>query len=137
MARYEGDAFYRVSPDLPENPWFVATLWLADYLVSRAGSEEEMAEAITILEWAVEHALPSGVLAEQADPFNGAPLSVSPLTWSHATFVATVQRLVRSLARLKECPACGLPITSESRHEDWLETMFGEACDAIHGICRV
>ena len=137
MARYEEDVFYRVSPDLPGNPWFVATLWLADYLVSRAASEEEMAEAITILDWAAEHALPSGVLAEQVDPFTGAPLSVSPLTWSHATFIATVQRLVRRLARLRECPACGLPMTAESRREDWLEKMFGEACDAIHGICRV
>jgi hypothetical protein len=96
-----------------------------------------MTEAIAILNWAVDHALPSGVLAEQADPFTGAPLSVSPLTWSHATFVATVQRFVRRLARLKECPECGLPNTSESRREDWLEKMFSEACDAIHGICRV
>ena len=137
MARYEGDAFYRVSPDLPGNPWFIATLWLADYLVNRAGSEEEMAEAINLLDWVSAHALPSGVLAEQADPFNGGPLSVSPLTWSHATFVATVQRLVRRLGRLRECPECGLPMTSESRREDWLEKMFSEACDSIHGICRV
>jgi GH15 family glucan-1,4-alpha-glucosidase len=137
MARYEGDAFYRVSRDLPGNPWFVATLWLADYLVSRAASEEEMAGAIAILDWVAAHALPSGVLAEQADPFTGAPLSVSPLTWSHATFIATVQHFVRRLARLRECPACGLPMTAESRREDWLEKMFGEACDAIHGICRV
>jgi GH15 family glucan-1,4-alpha-glucosidase len=137
MARYEGDAFYRVSQELPGNPWFVATLWLADYLVQRAGSEPEMSEAIDILSWVAGHALPSGVLAEQVHPFTGAPLSVSPLTWSHATFVATIQHLVRRLGRLRECPACGLPLTAESRREDWLEKMFGEACDAIHGICRV
>ena len=30
----------------------------------------------------------SGVLAEQLDPLTGAPVSVSPLTWSHSTFIA-------------------------------------------------
>lgn len=137
MARYEGDAFYRVDQQLPGNPWFIATLWLADHLVEMAGSEEEMAGALDILGWVTAHALPSGVLAEQVHPFTGAPMSVSPLAWSHATFVTTVQRLLRRLARLKTCPACGLPMTAESRREDWLEKMFGEACDAIHGICRV
>jgi GH15 family glucan-1,4-alpha-glucosidase len=137
MARYEGDTFYRVSGELPGNPWFIATLWLADYLVQRAGSVEEMGEALEIIDWVATHALPSGVLAEQVHPFTGAPLSVSPLTWSHATYVATLQRLIRRLGKLKLCPTCGLPITAESRREDWLEKMFVEACDAIHGICRV
>jgi len=30
------------------------------------------------------------VLAEQLNPLTGEPLSVAPLTWSHATFVETV-----------------------------------------------
>lgn len=137
MARYEGDRFHRMSPEVPGNPWFITTLWLADYLVERANSEEEMAGARDLLVWAAAHALPSGVLAEQVHPFTGTPISVSPLTWSHATFIATVQRLVRRLGRLTTCPGCGLPMTAESRREDWLEKMFGEACDAIHGICRV
>ncbi len=29
-------------------------------------------------------------MAEQIHPYSGAPLSVSPLTWSHATYVETV-----------------------------------------------
>jgi GH15 family glucan-1,4-alpha-glucosidase len=33
---------------------------------------------------------PAGILAEQMDPFTGAPLSVAPLTWSHAVFAETV-----------------------------------------------
>ena len=32
-------------------------------------------------------------MAEQIHPYTGAPLSVSPLTWSHATFVSTVCQL--------------------------------------------
>jgi GH15 family glucan-1,4-alpha-glucosidase len=137
MARYEGDGYYRADPGLPGNPWFIATLWLADYLVARAEKEEELTEAARLLEWVSGHALPSGVLAEQVHPFTGAPLSVSPLTWSHATFIATAQRLVRRLGRLRECPACGLPAHGTYRREDWLERMFGEACDTIHGSCRV
>jgi GH15 family glucan-1,4-alpha-glucosidase len=137
MARYDEDAYHRVSREVPGNPWFIATLWLADYLVARAGSEAEMADALDILDWVAGHALPSGVLAEQVHPFTGAPLSVSPLTWSHATFVATVQHMSRRLARLKECPTCGLSPVAGSRGEDWIEKMFGEACDAIHGLCRV
>jgi GH15 family glucan-1,4-alpha-glucosidase len=137
MARYEGDGYYGTTPGLPGNPWFIATLWLADYLVARATREEELAEATGLLEWVAAHALPSGVLAEQVHPLTGAPLSVSPLAWSHATFVTTVQRLVRRLGRLRECPACGLPLSANYRREDWLEKMFGEACDTIHGSCRV
>ncbi len=96
-----------------------------------------MGEALSLLQWTADHALPSGVLAEQLDPFAGTPLSVSPLAWSHATFIATTQHIVRRLGILKRCSACGLPMTAESRREDWLEKMFSEACDAIHGICRV
>ena len=137
MARYEGDPYYRTSQELPGNPWFVATLWLADYLVARSEREEDLDEAVKLLEWVAGHALPSGVLAEQVHPLTGEPLSVSPLAWSHATFVATVQRLVRRLGRLRVCTACGLPQVGAQRREDWLEKMFGEACDAIHGSCRV
>jgi glucoamylase len=36
------------------------------------------------------HALPSGILAEQVDPYTEQPLSVSPLTWSHAAYVSTL-----------------------------------------------
>jgi GH15 family glucan-1,4-alpha-glucosidase len=39
--------------------------------------------------------LPSGVLAEQVDPLTGEEMSVSPLTWSHSTFVATVMSYLK------------------------------------------
>ena len=35
-------------------------------------------------------------MAEQLHPFTGEPLSVSPLTWSHAAFVASVERYLRA-----------------------------------------
>jgi GH15 family glucan-1,4-alpha-glucosidase len=36
------------------------------------------------------HALPSGVLSEQINPSTGAPLSVTPLVWSHAELINTL-----------------------------------------------
>jgi glucoamylase len=34
------------------------------------------------------------------DPYTNAPVSVSPLTWSHATLVATVQEYMEKSAAL-------------------------------------
>jgi hypothetical protein len=61
------------------------------------------------MEWAAKRALPSGVLPEQIDPRTGEPLSVSPLTWSHAEFVITVQGYLDRLEDLRKCPQCGHP----------------------------
>ena len=93
-ARYQNDVYHRPddSPaDIPGNPWFISTLWLAEYYIARAESLQELREAIPYLEWCGKNALPSGVLAEQVHPVNSSPLSVSPLTWSHSSFVWTVQ----------------------------------------------
>lgn len=138
MARYQGDTYHRINSDYPGNPWFICTLWLADYLTSRANAEKDLAEPIAILEWVAKHALPSGVLAEQVHPETGEPLSVSPLTWSHATFVASTQRLLRRLTAMRACPACGRHESSMHPHdEDWLTPLYKQTCDAIHNICKI
>lgn len=130
MARYENDPYYRVDPRVTGNPWFISTLWLADHLISTAESREKLREAEELLHWACDHALPSGVMAEQIHPHTGAPLSVSPLTWSHATFVTTTQRFVTRAIQLEGR-------TPLPRREDWLGRLFIEACNAIHGSCKV
>ncbi len=92
-ARYQNDVYQRPddSPkDIPGNPWFISTLWLAEYYIARAESLQELQEAVPYLQWCVKNALPSGVLAEQVHPVNSSPLSVSPLTWSHSSFVWAV-----------------------------------------------
>jgi GH15 family glucan-1,4-alpha-glucosidase len=92
-ARYQNDVYHRPSDspkDIPGNPWFISTLWLAEYFIARSENLQELREAIPYLEWCVKNALPSGVLAEQVHPVNSSPLSVSPLTWSHSAFVWTV-----------------------------------------------
>lgn len=94
MARYEDDYYYQTTKDLgvaQGNPWFICTLWLAQYRITHANSLAELRQALPLLEWVRTHALPSGVMAEQVHPFTGEPLSVSPLTWSHAEYVLTVR----------------------------------------------
>ena len=41
------------------------------------------------------------MLAEQVHPYTGEPLSVSPLTWSHAAFVSAVQHFARRSAAIR------------------------------------
>lgn len=112
MARYENDQYHQVTKDIdrvPGNPWFVCTLWLAQWRIALAKSAEELAPALDILRWVASRALPSGVLAEQVHPETNAPLSVSPLTWSHAAFVSTFLEYAAKRASLSACPSCGQP----------------------------
>jgi GH15 family glucan-1,4-alpha-glucosidase len=90
LPRYEHDHYFESSPAFMGNPWFVATLWLAQYYI-RLG---EVQKARGIVEWTMGHALPSGALSEQINPTTGAPVSVTPLVWSHAEFINTVLDLV-------------------------------------------
>jgi GH15 family glucan-1,4-alpha-glucosidase len=112
IARYEGDSYHKVSDniqDIPGNPWFICTLWLAQWHIAKAQNFEELQESIPILEWVASRALPSGVLAEQVHPFNNQPLSVSPLTWSHAAFVTTILEYMNKVGEVDICPTCGNP----------------------------
>ncbi len=97
VTRFENDSYMRVTGEVTGNPWFICTLWLADYRIAVAKKREHLKGALEILEWTCKRALPSGVLAEQVNPLTGEPVSVSPLTWSHSTFVATVQNYLRKL----------------------------------------
>src|SRR5438874_8110031 len=89
IARYENDQYFQVSQDttnVPGNPWFISTLWLAEWYIATARSLDDLERPRALLEWCRMKALRSGVLAEQVHPYTGEPLSVSPLTWSHAAF---------------------------------------------------
>ncbi|MBI1852395.1 MAG: glycoside hydrolase family 15 protein [Planctomycetes bacterium] len=104
VARYENDHYHRVADDsskVPGNPWFICTLWLAQFEIARATSIDELQrETLPILEWVCDHCLPTGILAEQVHPFDNRPISVSPLTWSHATYVTTVLQYAEKHRRL-------------------------------------
>ena len=103
VARYTKDYYQQVSDDIanvPGNPWFICTMWLAQYQIAVAQNEEDLKEAMRLLLWVADRALPSGIIAEQVDPYTGAPLSVSPLTWSHASFIMCVMEYLEKRAIL-------------------------------------
>jgi GH15 family glucan-1,4-alpha-glucosidase len=94
VARYENDYYHQVSQDIanvPGNPWFICACWLAEYQMAEARTIDELHESWAWLSWVQQRSLPSGVLAEQVNPYTDAPLSVSPLTWSHAQFCSSVR----------------------------------------------
>jgi GH15 family glucan-1,4-alpha-glucosidase len=104
IARYTDDYYFKVEGDtrkVPGNPWFICTLWLAQWLIATAKDTRDLGPARDIINWATAHQLPGGLLSEQLDPNTGAPLSVSPLTWSHAEFIATVDEYCRKSERLR------------------------------------
>ena len=84
--RYEHDNYFASDPPYLGNPWFVTTLWIAQYYI-RTNSP---AKAQELVDWAVSRALPSGVLSEQINPSDGTILSVTPLVWSHAELINTL-----------------------------------------------
>ncbi len=93
IARYEGDMYQRVKDDksIPGNPWIITTLWASRYF-AMVGDRER---SISLLKWVTDHAQRSGVLPEQINPYDGSPLSVSPLVWSHAEYIITVDELTK------------------------------------------
>ena len=110
LARYTNDYYHSVTNDIknvPGNPWFICTLWLAEWHIAKAKTPDELKKALPIFDWVADHALESGVLAEQVHPYSNAPLSVSPLTWSHATVVGTLMRYKARLQEMNACPTCG------------------------------
>lgn len=93
IARYERDRFVSVTEDfkrIPGNPWIICTLWLAQYKIAAARTREQLRSVVDSLTWATRHAHPSGALPEQLHPLGEHPISVCPLSWSHAEFIITV-----------------------------------------------
>lgn len=104
IARYTGDYYAKISDDIqnvPGNPWVICTLWMAEWYADKAQTFDELNKARDYLEWAVKNSLLSGVMPEQVHPYTGEDLSVSPLTWSHSTFVLAVLKYVEKYRKLK------------------------------------
>ena len=93
--RFEGDNYYRIDRDSPPNAWCITTLWMAQYYIAIARTKSDLKEAYGVLEWIYDRATKSGVLPEQINPHTGAHLSTSPLVWSQAEFVITVDEYVK------------------------------------------
>jgi len=84
--RYENDPYHRVDPSSPGNWWFITTLWMAQYYLE-VGQHDD---AHAILAWVNATGAKAGILAEQVSPIDQSLISPSPLTWSHAEYVATL-----------------------------------------------
>jgi oligosaccharide amylase len=105
MARYTIDHYQAVTEpngEIPGNPWIITTLWHAQWLIACAKTKNELSEAKKLLDWARRFATKTGILPEQVHPYTGAPLSVSPLTWSHATYAETVLLYVKKEKELEK-----------------------------------
>ncbi len=87
--RYENDE-YRRQPGGPSNWWFICSLWVAQYYLETGDKQS----AETILDWVHSKRSSTGMLSEQISPVTGEMLSVSPLTWSEAEYLATLLDLV-------------------------------------------
>lgn len=105
IARYHHDYYFQRSTDIenvPGNPWIICTLWIAEWEIEYAKTLADLEAPRQTLEWVVKHAMESGVLSEQLDPFSGDPVSVAPLTWSHATYVLAVVKYLNKYKQLSK-----------------------------------
>ncbi len=102
VPRYTGDRYYIQVEGVP-NPWYITTLWLAQYYARTAKTTQDLEVVTHWLSWTVTHSPLSGVLSEQLHPFSGEQLSATPLTWSHAEYVRTVMLYHDAQVRLGIC----------------------------------
>jgi len=91
IIRYKDDDYYRRDSANKGNPWYLTTLWFAQYYIKR----NQIERAEKYLRWVVDHTKGTDLMAEQIDSETGVDLSVKPLTWSHAEFVRTVGMLLK------------------------------------------
>jgi GH15 family glucan-1,4-alpha-glucosidase len=85
-ARYENDNYFKSNPAYKGNPWFVTTLWMAQYYALNNNKDK----AIKYVEWTLKNSMDSGLLSEQINPENSKIVGVTPLVWSHAELINTI-----------------------------------------------
>jgi GH15 family glucan-1,4-alpha-glucosidase len=103
IARYVGDNYFLKSKDVPGNPWIITTLWFVEYEIAISKTKKDLDNAIKYLKWALLQANNAGMLSEQLDAVTGLPVSVTPLTWSHAQYVVTFLQYVKKLEEITYC----------------------------------
>jgi glucoamylase len=98
--RYENDVYYRHG-DL-SNPWFICTLWDVQLDIHQAKSISQVHASLDKLNWVLKHTTNSGILAEQLDAYDGRPTCVSPLTWSHSSYIDTIVMYLEKMKKLTD-----------------------------------
>lgn len=85
--RYENDQYYHVAGAATGNLWCITSFWFAQYYIETGEADK----ATQLIHWAEQNAmLSTGVMTEQVSPTNGSFISVAPLAWSHAEYLATL-----------------------------------------------
>jgi oligosaccharide amylase len=108
VIRYENDNYFRSTKD--SNPWFITTLWeVQRRLAQHNVTQEDLDYAQEVFDWVCRYMYPSGVLAEQLNPYTGKSLSATPLVWSHAVYVKTILMYLKKKQDL-ELAAAGISI---------------------------
>lgn len=90
LPRYENDYYRRVSDNVTGNWWPIASLWMAQYYVETG----QVDKALATTRWVKNHAGDSGILPEQISPIDDSFVSVAPLTWTHAEYIATLLDMI-------------------------------------------
>ena len=101
VARFENDGYMRTSADVIGNAWFLCSLWIAEFYIAKAKEASDLDKPLAILKQITGQTRQSGVLPEQIDSATGEHTSVSPLTWSHSTYVATVESYLKKFRELR------------------------------------
>jgi GH15 family glucan-1,4-alpha-glucosidase len=100
VARFENDDYFRIDGPATGNPWFITTLWYAEYLIELATKDSDLERVHEIFNWVVRHAQLSGVLSEQLNPQTGEQVGAAPLTWAHGEYVTAVLKYLDKVAEL-------------------------------------
>ncbi len=100
VPRYVNDKYFTEVEGKP-NPWYICTLWLAQYYISVSKSLVELSRAHDYFNWVEKYTPKAGAMSEQLHFGNGAQLSATPLTWSHAEYVKTVHMYIDKYSELK------------------------------------
>ena len=90
LPRYENDNYHRVGNDVTGNWWIITSLWMAQYHLET----DNRSRADEILNWVLQHTSSTGIMPEQISPHDHSFLSVAPLTWSHAEYVASLLDMI-------------------------------------------
>ncbi len=86
LPRYEDDDYRRTNSAVTGNWWLICSMWLAQY----DADTDNIGETFKILDWVKDHALSTGMMAEQIDPVTNVSISPAPLAWTQAEYLSTL-----------------------------------------------
>ena len=76
QARYANDYYFQVDSDVsrvPGNPWFICTLWLAQWYIAIATAVGDLERARKIIDWVCAHELPGAFSPSRSTPTPARP----------------------------------------------------------------